>query len=128
MRLVGADRCTAGPVRWEQLFGLRGDQQTDHKAAASVQEEVSDARGLDPGDVGSGAGENAGFVLHGAADGTEAHHAVHLPAVPPQLAQQGAARVALGPQHGCQTTSLPRRRFASNGSSPGRRPAGLPCL
>lgn len=61
----------------------------------SVQEEIPDARRLDPGDVGGRAGEHAGFVLHGAADGPEAHHAVHLPTVPPQLAQQGAARVAL---------------------------------
>lgn len=68
-----------------------------------MQEEISDPRGLDPGDVGGRAGENAGFVLHGAADGTEAHHAVHLPAVPAQLAQQGAARVPLRRQHGCQT-------------------------
>lgn len=67
----------------------------------SVQEEVSDPRRLDPGDVGGGAGENAGFVLHGAADGAEAHHAVHLPAVPPQLAQQGAARVTLRRQQAC---------------------------
>lgn len=60
-----------------------------------MQEEVPDARRLDPGDVGGRAGEHAGFVLHGASDGPEAHHAVHLPTVPPQLAQQGAARVAL---------------------------------
>lgn len=70
-----------------------------------MKEEISDPRCLDPGDVGGGAGENAGFVLHGAADGTEAHHAVHLPAVPAQLAQQGAARVPLRRQHGCQTPS-----------------------
>lgn len=60
-----------------------------------VQEEVPDASRLDPGDVGSGAGEDAGFVLHGAADGAEAHHAVHLPAVPPQLAQERTTRVTL---------------------------------
>lgn len=66
-----------------------------------MQEEISDPRRLDPGDVGGGAGENAGFVLHGAADGAEAHHAVHLPAVPPQLAQQGAARVTLRRQQAC---------------------------
>ena len=60
-----------------------------------VQEEVPDACRLDPGDVGAGAGEHAGLVLHGAADGAEAHHAVHLPAVAPQLAEQRTARVAL---------------------------------
>lgn len=68
-----------------------------------MQEEISDPRGLDPGDVGSGASENAGFVLHGAADWSEAHHAVHLPAVPAQLAQQGASRVPLRRQQGCKT-------------------------
>lgn len=68
-------------------------------ASWSVQEEIPDARGLDPGDVGGGAGEDAGLVLHGAADGAEAHHAVHLPAVPPQLAQQGAPGVALRRRH-----------------------------
>lgn len=62
---------------------------------ASVQEEVPDACCLDPGDVGDGAGEDAGFVLHGAADGAEAHHAVHLPAVLAQLAQQRTTRVSL---------------------------------
>lgn len=61
----------------------------------SVQEEVPDPRGLDPGNVGDGAGEDAGLVLHGAADGAEAHHAVHLPAVPAHLAQQRATGVAL---------------------------------
>lgn len=71
-----------------------------------MQEEVPDPRCLDPGDVGGGAGEDAGFVLHGAADRTEAHHAVHLPAVPAQLAQQGAARVPLRRRHGCQTPAL----------------------
>lgn len=60
-----------------------------------VQEEVSDSCCLDPGDVGSGAGENAGFVLHSASDGAEAHHTVHLPAVPTQLAQQRTTRVTL---------------------------------
>lgn len=61
-----------------------------------MQEEVPDACCLDPGDVGGGAGENAGFVLHGAADRAEAHHAVHLPAVVSHLAQQRTTRVALG--------------------------------
>lgn len=60
-----------------------------------MQEEVPDACCLDPGDVGGGAGENAGFVLHGAANRAEAHHAVHLPAVPPQLAQERTTRVTL---------------------------------
>lgn len=60
-----------------------------------MQEEVPDTRGLDPGDVGGRAGKDAGLVLHGAADWPEAHHAVHLPAVPAQLAQQRPARVAL---------------------------------
>lgn len=62
---------------------------------SSVQEEVPDPRGLDPGDVGGGAGEDAGFVLHSAANGAEAHHAVHLPAVLTQLAQQRTAGVPL---------------------------------
>lgn len=65
-----------------------------------VQEEVPDARCLDPGDVGGGAGEHAGFVLHSAADGAEAHHAVHFPAVLPQLAQQRTTRVTLGEERG----------------------------
>lgn len=60
-----------------------------------MQEEVPDACCLDPGDVGSGAGEDAGFVLHGAADRPKAHHAMHLPAVTPQLAQQRTTGVAL---------------------------------
>lgn len=60
-----------------------------------MQEEVPDARRLDPGDVGGSAGEHAGFVLHSAADGAEAHHAVHLPAVLTQLAQQRTAGVPL---------------------------------
>lgn len=60
-----------------------------------MQEEVPDACRLDPGDVGGGAGEDAGLVLHGAADRAEAHNAVHLPAVPTQLAQQRTTRVAL---------------------------------
>ena len=63
--------------------------------ARSVQEEIPDARRLDPGDVGGGTGEDAGLVLHGAADGAEADHAVHLPAVPAQLAQQRTAGVTL---------------------------------
>ena len=62
----------------------------------SVQEEVPDAGGLDPGDVGGGAGEHAGLVLHRAADGPEAHHAMHLPTVPAQLAEQRASGVTLG--------------------------------
>lgn len=60
-----------------------------------MQEEVPDASRLNPRDVGGSAGEHAGFVLHGAADGAEAHHSVHLPAVPVQLAQQRPPRVAL---------------------------------
>lgn len=64
-------------------------------AQSLVQEEVPDARRLDPGDVGSGAGEDAGFVLHGAANRAEAHHTVHLPAVVTLLAQQRAAGVTL---------------------------------
>lgn len=63
--------------------------------AASVQEEVSDARGFDPGDVSTGAGENAGLVFHRAADGAEAHHAVDLPALAAKLAQEWTARVPL---------------------------------
>lgn len=70
-----------------------------------MQEEVPDACRLDPGDVGGGAGEHAGLVLNGAADGPEAHHAVHLPAVPPQLAQQRATRVALEEQEGKNTAA-----------------------
>ena len=62
----------------------------------SVQEEVPDAGGLNPGDVGGSAGEHTGLVLHRAADGPEAHHPVHLPAVPAQLAQQRAPGVTLG--------------------------------
>lgn len=57
----------------------------------SVQEEVPDAGGLDPGDVVGGAGEHAGLVLHRAAYRPEAHHTVHLPAITPQLAQQWTA-------------------------------------
>lgn len=60
-----------------------------------MQEEVPDAGGLDPGDVGGGAGEDAGLVLHRAANGAEAHHAVHLPPVTPQLAQEGPPGVPL---------------------------------
>lgn len=70
-----------------------------------MQEEISDPRCLDPGHVGSSASKNAGFVLHGAADWTEAHHAVHLPAVPPQLAQQGAPGVPLRRQHARQAVT-----------------------
>lgn len=65
-----------------------------------MQEEVPDACCLDPGDVGDGAGEDAGFVLHSATDGAETHHAVHLPAVPVQLAQQRTARVTLRKEDG----------------------------
>lgn len=65
-----------------------------------MQEEVPDARRLDPGDVGCGAGEDAGLVLYGAADGAEAHHAVDLPTVPALLAQQRTTRVALSQRHG----------------------------
>lgn len=61
----------------------------------SVQEEVPDAGRLNPGDVGGGAGEDAGFVLHGAADGAKAHHAVYLPAIAAKLAQERTTRVAL---------------------------------
>lgn len=61
-----------------------------------MQEEVPDACGLYPRDVGSGASEHAGFVLHGAAYGTKAHHTVHLPAVTPQLTEQRTTRVSLG--------------------------------
>ena len=64
-----------------------------------MQEEVPDARRLDPRDVGRSAGEDAGLVLHGAADGAEAHHAVHLPTIPAQLAEQRTTRVALGQRH-----------------------------
>lgn len=72
-----------------------------NQVAHLVQEEVPDARCLDPGDVGRSAGENAGFVLHSAADGAEAHHAVHLPTVLPQLAQQRTTRVTLKQGYGC---------------------------
>lgn len=68
-----------------------------------MQEEVPDARRLDPGDVGGSAREHAGFVLHRAADGAEAHHTVHFPAVPPQLAQQRTARVTLEEEGGHDT-------------------------
>lgn len=61
----------------------------------SVQEEIPDPGGLDPGDVGAGAGEHTGLVVHGAADRAEAHHAVHLPTVPAQLAEQRTTRVTL---------------------------------
>lgn len=60
-------------------------------ASHSVQEKVPDARGLDPGDVGGSTGEDAGLVFHSAADRPEAHHAMHLPAVSAQLAQQRPA-------------------------------------
>lgn len=46
-----------------------------------MQEEVPNTCGLNPGDVGGSAGEDAGFVLHSAANGPEAHHTMHLPAV-----------------------------------------------
>lgn len=71
------------------------------QGSCSVQEKVPDARGLDPGNVGGSAGENAGLVLHGAADGAEAHHAMHLPAVPPQLAQQRTTGVPLEQRRRC---------------------------
>lgn len=68
-----------------------------------MQEEVPDAGGLDPGDVGRCAGEHAGLVLHRAADGAEAHHPVHLPAVPAQLAEEGTPGVTLRPrEEGCE--------------------------
>lgn len=60
-----------------------------------MHEEIPDPGGLNPGDVGGGAGEHAGLVLHGAADRAEAHHAVHLPAVPTQLTQERTTRVTL---------------------------------
>lgn len=84
----------------------RGDVDQSRAYVCSVQEEVPDARRLDPGDVGSSAGEHAGFVLHVAADGTEAHHAVHLPAVVSQLAQEGTTRVALGEERGKNTWAV----------------------
>lgn len=61
----------------------------------SVQEEVPDACSLYPWDVGCGASEDAGLVLHGASNRTKAHNPVDLPAVTPHLAQQRAARVTL---------------------------------
>lgn len=70
------------------------------QAAHSVKEEVPDACCLDPVDVGCGAGENAGFILHGAANRAEAHNAVHLPAILPLLAQQRTTRVTLGEEGG----------------------------
>lgn len=73
-----------------------------------MHEEVPDARGLDPGDVGSGAGEDAGLVLHGAADRAEAHHAVNLPAVLPLLAQQRTSGVALGEEEVEEVKMNPR--------------------
>lgn len=100
-----------------------------------MQEEVPDTRGLDPGDVGGRAGEDAGLVLHGAADWPEAHHAVHLPAVPAQLAQQRPARVALKRRRKRRdATSFKRKLTASppqgvlqSWSSPGRQQVDLLC-
>lgn len=60
-----------------------------------MQEEVPDACGFYPWDVGSGASEDTGLVLHRASDWTEAHDAVDLPVVTPHLAQQRATRVTL---------------------------------
>lgn len=79
-----------------------------------MQEEVPDTRGLDPGDVGGRAGEDAGLVLHGAADWPEAHHAVHLPAVPAQLAQQRPARVALKRRRKRRDTTSFKRKFTAS--------------
>lgn len=61
----------------------------------SEEEEVPDPGGLDPGDVGGGAGEDAGLVLHCAADGTKTDHAVHLPTIPVELTEQRPPGVAL---------------------------------
>lgn len=85
---------SGGPEEGQSVVDLRPDQR-------SVQEKVPDARGLDPGDVGGRAGEHAGLVLHGAADGAEAHHAMDLPAVPPQLAQQRTPGVPLEQTRRC---------------------------
>lgn len=60
-----------------------------------MQEEVPDACSLYPWDVGCGASEDAGLVLHRASNRTEAHNAVDLPAVTPHLAEQRATRVTL---------------------------------
>ena len=47
---------------------------------------------VDPGDVGGGAGEHRGLLVHDAADGAEAGDAVHLPgARGGVLAHQGSA-------------------------------------
>ncbi|TNN52706.1 hypothetical protein EYF80_037086 [Liparis tanakae] len=83
-------KTSVGRKTQQRLFAV------GESGARLVHEEVPDARGLDPGDVGGGAGEDAGLVLHGAADGAEAHHAVNLPAVVPLLAQQRTSGVALG--------------------------------
>lgn len=51
-----------------------------------VQEEIPDACGLDPWDVGCSASEDAGLVFHRASNGTKAYNAMNLPAVTPNLA------------------------------------------
>lgn len=61
----------------------------------SMHEEVPDACGLYPWDVGRGAREDAGLVLHRAADGPEAHDAVDFPTVSSHLTQQRATRITL---------------------------------
>ena len=76
------------------------------RGSHSMQEEIPNAGGLDPGDVGGGAGEHAGLVLHGAADGAEAHHPMHLPAVPAQLAEERSPGVTLPPQEEWRSESI----------------------
>jgi len=93
-------RSSPRPQTFKRTLSFRGPggkqpERGPTQLPRSVQEEVPDAGGLDPGDVGGGAGEHAGLVLHRAANGPEAHHPVHLPAVPAQLAEERPARVAL---------------------------------
>lgn len=55
-----------------------------------MQEEVSDAGSFQPGQVGGGAGEDAGLVLRRAANWAKADDAVNFPATMTMPAEQGA--------------------------------------
>lgn len=87
----------------------------------SEEEEVPDPGGLDPGDVGGGAGEDAGLVLHCAADGTKTDHAVHLPTIPVELTEQRPPGVPLRRDDGGSSAVV-------LGSACTRPHGSMPCL
>lgn len=71
-----------------------------HWRQRSVEKEVSDASGLNPGDVSSSASKDTGLIFHCAADGAKAHYTMHLPAILTHLTHQRTTWISLDGKKG----------------------------